>query len=65
MVLGPKFGLGLVSRVWSWSQPQSRECRLGLGRVLEGSVLFNFIHTHTHPFNGPFRDYLGEPVPER
>ena len=23
-------------------------------------------HTHTHPFNGPFfRDYPGEPVPER
>ena len=22
-------------------------------------------HTHTHPFNGPFLDYPGEPVPER
>jgi len=21
--------------------------------------------THTDPFNGPFRDYPGEPVPER
>jgi len=21
--------------------------------------------THTHPFNGPFQDYPGEPVPER
>ena len=25
-----------------------------------------FNYTHTHPFNGPFfRDYPGEPVPER
>jgi len=24
-----------------------------------------FSTTHTHPFNGPFRDYPGEPVPER
>jgi len=30
------------------------------------SVNTAYTHTHTHPFNGPFfRDYPGEPVPER
>ena len=29
-------------------------------------IVINAAHTHTHPFNGPFfRDYPGEPVPER
>ena len=26
--------------------------------------LLRLVHTHIHSFNGPFRDYLSEPVPE-
>ena len=28
-------------------------------------VIQHCYHTHTHPFNGRFRDYPGEPVPKR
>ena len=33
-------------------------------RLLHGASL-SYLVPHTHPFNGPFRDYPGEPVPER
>ena len=33
--------------------------------AVKGAII-NHTHTHTHPFNGRFfRDYPGEPVPER
>ena len=38
---------------WQWHQ-------------LDHMQTISTLHTHTHPFNGPlFRDYPGEPVPER
>jgi len=42
--------------------------RIVIERLLASSarrVSLVFSTTHTHPFNGPFRDYPGEPVPER
>ena len=39
---------------------------LDLLRHTQQSRSVNNAHTHTHPLNGPlFRDYRGEPVPER